>query len=167
VDWGRRFVFRDHLGSTNVIINGSSGLLLWRDRYLPFGDVRDTYRRDAGFSLQTQYRFTGQRLEQRLGTPEGGLDRGLCSYGAQLSARTLTGTGAIELEALQGAVERCPESWRLPTSSAASLRASFAKQSHPRRRLLRPKGCFALAKDTPRSERPNLWVITSPDRLDT
>jgi RHS repeat-associated protein len=83
VDWGRRFVFRDHLGSTNVIINGSSGLLLWRDRYLPFGDVRDTYRRDAGFSLQTQYRFTGQRLEQRLGTPEGGLDRGLYFYGAR------------------------------------------------------------------------------------
>ena len=35
VDWGRRFVFRDHLGSTNVIINATSGLLLWRDRYLP------------------------------------------------------------------------------------------------------------------------------------
>jgi RHS repeat-associated protein len=83
VDWGRRFVFRDHLGSTNVIINGSSGLLLWRDRYLPFGDVRDTYRRDAGFSLQTQYRFTGQRLEQRLGVAEGGLDRGLYFYGAR------------------------------------------------------------------------------------
>jgi len=83
VDWGRRFVFRDHLGSTNVIINGSSGLLLWRDRYLPFGDVRDTYRKDAGFSLQTQYRFTGQRLEQRLGAPEGGLDRGLYFYGAR------------------------------------------------------------------------------------
>jgi hypothetical protein len=31
------------------------------------GDVRDTYRRDAGFSLQTQYRFTGQRLGQRHG----------------------------------------------------------------------------------------------------
>jgi len=83
VDWGRRFLFRDHLGSTNVIINGSSGLLLWRDRYLPFGDVRDTYRKDAGFSLQTQYRFTGQRLEQRLGAPEGGLDRGLYFYGAR------------------------------------------------------------------------------------
>jgi RHS repeat-associated protein len=83
VDWGRRFVFRDHLGSTNVIINGSSGLLLWRDRYLPFGDVRDTYRRDAGFSLQTQYRFTGQRLEQRLGVAEGGLDRGLYFYGSR------------------------------------------------------------------------------------
>jgi RHS repeat-associated protein len=85
VDWGRRFVFRDHLGSTNVIINGSSGLLLWRDRYLPFGDVRDTYRKDnnPSFSLQTQYRFTGQRLEQRLGTPEGGLDRGLYFYGAR------------------------------------------------------------------------------------
>jgi RHS repeat-associated protein len=83
VDWGRRFLFRDHLGSTNVIINGASGLLLWRDRYLPFGDVRDTYRRDAGFSLQTQYRFTGQRLEQRLGAPEGGLDRGLYFYGAR------------------------------------------------------------------------------------
>ncbi|MBM4461574.1 MAG: RHS repeat-associated core domain-containing protein, partial [Chloroflexi bacterium] len=51
--------------------------------YLPFGDVRDTYRRDAGFSLQTQYRFTGQRLEQRLGAPEGGLDRGLYFYGAR------------------------------------------------------------------------------------
>jgi RHS repeat-associated protein len=91
VDWGRRFVFRDHpstalrtgLGSTNVIINGASGLLLWRDRYLPFGDLRDTYRRDAGFSLQTQYRFTGQRLEQRLGTPENGRDRGLYFYGAR------------------------------------------------------------------------------------
>ncbi|MBM4092622.1 MAG: RHS repeat-associated core domain-containing protein, partial [Planctomycetes bacterium] len=43
----------------------------------------DTYRRDAGFSLQTQYRFTGQRLEQRLGAPEGGLDRGLYFYGAR------------------------------------------------------------------------------------
>jgi RHS repeat-associated protein len=85
VDWGRRFVFRDHLGSTNVIINGSSGLLLWRDRYLPFGDVRDTYRKDnnPSFSLQTQYRYTGQRLEQRLGVAEGGLDRGLYFYGAR------------------------------------------------------------------------------------
>jgi len=33
--------------------------------------------------LQTQYRFTGQRLEQRLGAPEGGLDRGLYFYGAR------------------------------------------------------------------------------------
>ena len=46
-----------------------------------FGDVRATYRRDADFSLQTQYRFTGQRLEQRLSAPEGGLDRGLYFYG--------------------------------------------------------------------------------------
>ncbi len=85
VDWGRRFVFRDHLGSTNVIINAASGLLLWRDRYLPFGDVRDTYRKDnnPSFSLQTAYRFTGQRLEQRLGTPESGLDRGLYFYGSR------------------------------------------------------------------------------------
>ncbi len=93
VDWGRRFVFRDHpstalrtgLGSTNVIINAASGLLLWRDRYLPLGDVRDTYRKDnnPSFSLQTQYRFTGQRLESRLGTPESGLDRGLYFYGAR------------------------------------------------------------------------------------
>ncbi len=85
VDWGRRFVFRDQLGSTNVIINGSSGVLLWRDRYLPFGDVRDTYRKDnnPSFSLQTQYRFTGQRLESRLGTPENGLDRGLYFYGSR------------------------------------------------------------------------------------
>ena len=45
--------------------------------------MRDTYRKDAGFSLQTQYRFTGQRLEQRLGTPEGALDRGLYFYGAR------------------------------------------------------------------------------------
>ncbi len=85
VDWGRRFVFRDQLGSTNVIINASSGVLLWRDRYLPFGDVRDTYRKDNNptFSLQTAYRFTGQRLEARLGTPESGLDRGLYFYGAR------------------------------------------------------------------------------------
>ncbi len=85
VDWGRRFVLRDHLGSTNVIINAASGLLLWRDRYLPFGDVRDTYRKDnnPAFSLQTAYRFTGQRLEQRLGTPENGSDRGLYFYGAR------------------------------------------------------------------------------------
>ena len=76
------------MGSTNVIINGSTGLLLWRDRYLPFGDLRDTYRKDAGFSLQTQYRFTGQRLEQRLGAPEGGLDRRLYFYGARCAARS-------------------------------------------------------------------------------
>ena len=70
VDNGRRFVFRDHLGSTNVIVNGR-GEKLWEDRYLPGacperrpeivsrrGDVRYTYRKgdDSFFPVQTKYR---------------------------------------------------------------------------------------------------------------
>jgi len=86
-DYGRRFVFRDHLGSTSVIVNGR-GEKLWEDRYLPFGDVRYTYRKEQepglDIVLQTQFRYTSQWFEDGLGaSAENGLDRGLYFYGAR------------------------------------------------------------------------------------
>ncbi len=53
-DYGRRYVFRDHLGGTAVIINGG-GAKLWEDRYKAFGDVYYTYRKDQGGRL---YQFS-------------------------------------------------------------------------------------------------------------
>ena len=84
-NYGRRFLFRDHLGSTNVIVSGA-GAKLWEDRFYPFGDVRHTYRKDndPAFPVQTQYRYTGQWFEDGLGaSAEDGLDRGLYFYGAR------------------------------------------------------------------------------------
>ncbi len=74
--YGRRYVFRDHLGSTSIIANGS-GVRIWEDRYLPYGDIR--YHSDTVTNtVQTRQRFTGQWLEEGLAaSPEGGLDRGL------------------------------------------------------------------------------------------
>jgi len=83
--WGTRYVFRDHLGSTSIVVNGR-GLKLWEDRYLPFGDVRYTYRKDddTNFPVQTQYRYTSQWFEDGIGaSAEDGLDRGLYFYGAR------------------------------------------------------------------------------------
>ena len=85
INYGRRFVFRDHLGSTSVIVN-DKGEKLWEDRFYPFGDVRYTYRKgdDPSFPLQTQYRYTSQWFEDGLGaSAENGLDRGLYFYGAR------------------------------------------------------------------------------------
>jgi len=96
--WGTRYVFRDHLGSTSIVVNGR-GLILWEDRYLPFGDVRYTYRKDddSSFPVQTQYRYTSQWFEDGLGAtspvtmtvdgPE--VDRGLYFYGARWYDSTL------------------------------------------------------------------------------
>ncbi len=80
--YGRRYVFRDHLGSTSIIVNGQ-GVGLWEDRYLPFGDVR--YHSDTVTNtVQTRYRYTGQWLEEGLAaSPENGLDRGLYLYEAR------------------------------------------------------------------------------------
>ncbi|MCP4128061.1 MAG: hypothetical protein GY753_13495, partial [Gammaproteobacteria bacterium] len=62
--YGRRFVFRDHLGGTSVIVNGG-GTPLWKDLYAPYGDLR--YHWDSTPSYdQTQYRYTGQRFEPDL-----------------------------------------------------------------------------------------------------
>jgi len=83
--WGLRYVFRDHLGSTSAIVNGK-GEKLWEDRFLPFGDVRYTYRKDddSSFPVQTGYRYTSQWFEDGLGaSEENGLDRGLYYYGAR------------------------------------------------------------------------------------
>jgi len=66
--YGMRYVLRDHLGSTSIVVNGR-GVKLWEDRYYPFGDVRYTYRKDDGpaFPVQTQYRYTSQWFEDGLG----------------------------------------------------------------------------------------------------
>ena len=83
--YGMRYVLRDHLGSTSVIVSGT-GAKLWEDRYLPFGDVRYTYRKDndPAFPVQTKYRYTSQWFEDGLGaSAEDGLDRGLYFYGAR------------------------------------------------------------------------------------
>ncbi len=58
---GRRYVFRDHLGSTSVIVNGQ-GNMLWKDLYYPFGDLRHHWDSTPGYP-QTAYRYTGQRLD--------------------------------------------------------------------------------------------------------
>ncbi len=80
--YGRRFVFRDHLGSTSIIVNGQ-GVGLWEDRYLPFGDIR--YHGDTVTNtVQTRQRYTGQWLEEGLAaSSENGLDRGLYLYEAR------------------------------------------------------------------------------------
>jgi len=91
--YGMRYVLRDHpfvrlrtwLGSTSVIVSGT-GAKLWEDRYLPFGDVRYTYRKDndPAFPVQTKYRYTSQWFEDGLGaSAENGLARGLYFYGAR------------------------------------------------------------------------------------
>ncbi len=81
---GRRFVLRDHLNSTSVIVNGG-GTKLWEERYLPFGELRQTWKSASEMPVQTPYRYTGQRLEVGVGAPSpvGGLDRGLYDYGAR------------------------------------------------------------------------------------
>lgn len=81
---GRRFVLRDHLNSTSVVVNGG-GTKLWEERYLPFGEVRQTWKSASEMPVQTPYRYTGQRLEVGVGAPSpvGGLDRGLYDYGAR------------------------------------------------------------------------------------
>lgn len=81
---GRRFVLRDHLNSTNVVVNGG-GTKLWEERYLPFGEVRQTWKSASEMPVQTPYRYTGQRLEVGVGAPSpvDGLDRGLYDYGAR------------------------------------------------------------------------------------
>ena len=67
-NYGRRYVFRDHLGSTSVIANGG-GTKLWEDRFKAFGDTRFTYckNNDPNFPMQTGYRYTGQRHEPDIG----------------------------------------------------------------------------------------------------
>ncbi|MCP4082868.1 MAG: hypothetical protein GY743_21790, partial [Planctomycetaceae bacterium] len=66
--YGRRFVFRDHLGSTSLILNGA-GVKLWEDRYKAYGETYYTYRKnnDSSFPQQTGYRYTGQRQEPDIG----------------------------------------------------------------------------------------------------
>ncbi|MCO6452041.1 MAG: RES domain-containing protein [Caldilineales bacterium] len=83
--YGRRFVLRDHLGSTSLIVNGSN-VTIAKDLYQPFGDVRYQWRTGTPpIATQTQYRYTGQRLEAGVAAPSpvGGLDRGLYFYGAR------------------------------------------------------------------------------------
>ncbi len=68
-DYGRRYVFKDHLGSTSVIVNGG-GTKLWEERFYPYGESRYTYRKDQGgrdIDLQTPMRYTGQRLDEAIG----------------------------------------------------------------------------------------------------
>ncbi len=57
---GQRFVFSDHLGSTNLVINGA-GTKLWADYFTPYGGWHHTWENPATIPLQTTYRFTGQR----------------------------------------------------------------------------------------------------------
>ena len=86
---GLRYVFRDHLGSTNIIVNGG-GVKLWEDRYYPFGDIRYTWKKREDFPTQTDYRFTGQRLDAGVGARAvDGLDRGLYFYNARYYDPTL------------------------------------------------------------------------------
>ena len=65
-DNGLRYVLRDHLGSTSVIVD-AAGAKLWEDRYYPFGDIRHTWKKTNDLPLQTAYRFTGQRHETSIG----------------------------------------------------------------------------------------------------
>ncbi|MCP4089014.1 MAG: RHS repeat-associated core domain-containing protein [Gammaproteobacteria bacterium] len=68
-DYGRRYVFKDHLGSTSVIVNGG-GTKLWEERFYPYGESRYTYRKDQGgrdIDLQTPMRYTGQRFDDAIG----------------------------------------------------------------------------------------------------
>jgi hypothetical protein len=47
----------DHLGSTSVVVN-TSGAVVSRQSYYPFGDVRT-----ASGTSPTDYGFTGQKLD--------------------------------------------------------------------------------------------------------
>jgi RHS repeat-associated protein len=58
------FFLADHLGSTAVTVD-SEGNLLHELRYKPFGGVY--YTTPGGSSTPTDYRYTGQRLEESLG----------------------------------------------------------------------------------------------------
>ncbi len=56
------FLLGDHLGSTSITADGSSGAYVSEVRYMPFG--RDRY---TNGTTPTTYRFTGQRQEAGLG----------------------------------------------------------------------------------------------------
>ncbi len=83
--YGNRYVFRDHWGSTSVLVNGG-GATISKELYRPYGDVRYQWRSGTpAIATQTPYRYTSQRLEVGVGalSPVGGLDRGLYFYGAR------------------------------------------------------------------------------------
>ncbi len=56
------FLLGDHLGSTSITADGSSGAYVAEVRYMPFG--RDRY---VNGTTPTTYRYTGQRQESGLG----------------------------------------------------------------------------------------------------
>ncbi len=56
-------LLKDHLGSTALTVNAGTGQVVGESHYKPFGEV--WYPTDP--SMQTDYRFTGQRLEKDLG----------------------------------------------------------------------------------------------------
>ncbi len=59
---GLRFVIRDHLNSTSLVMNGG-GTTLWVDYFTPYGDLQHTWKKSTLVPLQTTYRYTGQRHE--------------------------------------------------------------------------------------------------------
>ena len=59
---GLRFVIRDHLNSTSLVLNGG-GTALWADYFTPYGGWQHTWKKVTTVPLQTKYRYTGQRHE--------------------------------------------------------------------------------------------------------
>ena len=56
------YLSQDHLGSTSITTN-TSGAVTSRIRYKPFGEVLQTNGSETDGTLNTEYKFTGQRYD--------------------------------------------------------------------------------------------------------
>ena len=60
------FKVTDHLGTTSLVLD-AAGNRVAESRHYPYGEVRWSWPEGEGSTFPTEYRFTGQRIEDSLG----------------------------------------------------------------------------------------------------